>query len=575
MSYDLMFNKANELYLSGDFDNAELLYRNILEAVPENADVLNMLGLTAQAKNLHKQAVSYFLNAIKFAPKHLPLYFNLAVSYQNLEQYIQAIDAYNKVIELNPNIKETYNNIAAIYEKLNKPQKAIEFYNKAVSLDENYIEPLINIAVLQKDITKLEDLKLKFPQSHLPYYYLGLNYFNENNFSKALELISQADSIENNITEIKLLKAKIYFALEDIQSASENFYLTLKLNDKCVEAYVALANIENNEKYYLKALDLEPNNLQAIANYANLLYKQNRTLEALEEYRKAVILNPDLPEISNNLALILKDIGEYEQALDLMLNAFVKNKQQKDFWINMSETLVLLYQKDKSKAMQIAKQWQSLDETNVFANHIVASFEGKNTNYDNLYSQELFDIFAPNYDLTMQKINYAVLDKIAELNIDFNGNILDLGCGTGAFAEKFLNQNSKITGIDISQNMLNIANKKQCYHKLLKEDITDFLAKNTFTYDYVVALDVFEYIPDIKNIVSYCKNATMVFNIEKAPDNVADYILSFSGRHQHNPEYVKEILKNAGYTNIKTYALVLRKENDQPVDGVLFVANKN
>lgn len=570
-----MFNKANELYLSGDFDNAEMIYRNILEAVPENADVLNMLGLTAQAKNIDKQAVSYFLNAIKFAPKHLPLYFNLAISYQNLKQYIQALDAYNKVLELNPNIKEAYNNIGAIYEKLGKTQKAIEFYQKAISLDENYVEPAINIAVLQNNISELENLKFKFNQSYLPYYYLGLQYFNENKLNNSLDLILQADNIENNVAEIKLLKAKIYLALYDIPNATENFYLTLKLNDKCVEAYVNLANIENNEKYYLKALDLEPNNLQAIANYANLLYKQNRTLEALEEYRKAVILNPDLPEVSNNLALILKDIGEYEQALDLLLNAFIKNKHQKDFWINIAETLVLLYQKDSKKALEIANQWHSLDTTNVFANHIVASFEGKISNYDSSYSQELFDAFAQNYDDTMQKINYAVLDKIAELNIDFNGNILDLGCGTGAFAEKFRNINTQITGIDISQKMLDIASAKHIYHKLIKDDITDFLSEKTLDYDYIVALDVFEYMPNIENIISYCKNITIIFNIEKANPEVNNYAISYSGRYQHNPEYVKEILKNAGYTNIKTYDLVLRKENDQPVDGVLFIANKN
>ena len=66
MSYDLMFQKANSLYINGSLDEAEQLYRHILEAVPENPDVLNMMGLTAQAKNMHQQAVSYFSQALKF-----------------------------------------------------------------------------------------------------------------------------------------------------------------------------------------------------------------------------------------------------------------------------------------------------------------------------------------------------------------------------------------------------------------------------------------------------------------------------------------------------------------------------
>ena len=127
MSYDLMFQKANELYSAGLIDEAEQIYRNILEAVPENPDILNMMGLTAQAKNLHQQAISYFSQAIKLSPKHLPLYFNLAFSYQCLQKYIQAIEAYNKVIELNPNIKEAYNNLT-LYKQKKYGSKSVNIY---------------------------------------------------------------------------------------------------------------------------------------------------------------------------------------------------------------------------------------------------------------------------------------------------------------------------------------------------------------------------------------------------------------------------------------------------------------
>ena len=121
--------------------------------------------------------------------------------------------------------------------------------------------------------------------------------------------------------------------------------------------------------------------------------------------------------------------------------------------------------------------------------------------------------------------------------------------------------------------MLDIAAKKGLYHKLIKTDIVDFLAKNNFKYDFIVASDVFEYVPDIKSMVSHLNGASLIFNIEKAIDNVNDYMLSFSGRFQHNPDYVTAILTDAGYTNIKTYDINLRQENAEPVEGVLFIAH--
>lgn len=44
MSYDLLFRRAVDFHQNGEFDKAEMLYRQILETVPENPEVLNLLG---------------------------------------------------------------------------------------------------------------------------------------------------------------------------------------------------------------------------------------------------------------------------------------------------------------------------------------------------------------------------------------------------------------------------------------------------------------------------------------------------------------------------------------------------
>lgn len=56
MSYDLLFRRAVDFHQNGEFDKAEMLYRQILETVPENPEVLNLLGLIAQIKGIHQEA---------------------------------------------------------------------------------------------------------------------------------------------------------------------------------------------------------------------------------------------------------------------------------------------------------------------------------------------------------------------------------------------------------------------------------------------------------------------------------------------------------------------------------------
>ena len=315
MSYDLMFKNANDLYAAGAFTQAENLYRQILQVNPYNPDVLNMLGLIAHAKGLFEQACDYFYKALQITPNHQPLYFNLAVSLQALHKLTEAKNAYLHLIKLNPNIKEAFNNLGGVYEELQEYDEAKKCYRQALTLDASYVEAAANLAVLQNDVSSLLQLTVEYPQNALAYYYIALVNFNKVAYDVSQKYILKALQYDTSSYEIYLLAAQISLKNKDTKQAAEYFRLTLQLNNTCVPALINLATLEQNEDLFKKALDLEPNNADAHANYAALLYSQKRTVEALEEYRKAVIINPNIPEISNNLALILKDMGDYGQAL--------------------------------------------------------------------------------------------------------------------------------------------------------------------------------------------------------------------------------------------------------------------
>lgn len=80
MGYNLLFQQALGFHEQGRLNEAENIYRQILETAPNNPDILNLLGLIAQQKGLHAQAVDYFYQAIRLAPGHAPFHFNLALS---------------------------------------------------------------------------------------------------------------------------------------------------------------------------------------------------------------------------------------------------------------------------------------------------------------------------------------------------------------------------------------------------------------------------------------------------------------------------------------------------------------
>ncbi len=573
MSFDVMYKKATDLYQTGAHEQAERICRQLLCFVPENSDVLNLLGLISAAKNDHKTALIYYNDALKTAKNPLSVYFNMALSQTMLHAYIPAIQAYEEILKTAPSTKEVYNNLADIYKKIKEPQKATEAYKKVLSLDKENVTALVGLAEIQNDLDTLKNLSARFEGSALPAFHAALLLFDQKDYKGALDFALTADK-RLEAFEIKNLLAQIYLKLEDKEKAVSYFHFAKVLFPQSIDALLNLAVLEENEDYFKKAASLAPDNYRIYLAYGDFLYQNGRRIEALETYHKAVLRNADDPALSNNVALVLKDLGDFKGALDLMMNAFLLAPDNIDISVNIAETLVLLYQNEPNEARKIAKLWQKNAPDNVFAGRICACFEKQPVANDTAYAETLFDQFADVYEDRMQDINYAAFDAMKGLNIDLQGQILDLGCATGTAGLRFKGQNNTFTGVDISQKMLQKADEKRLYANLIKSDILSFLKHNTQKFDCILCLDVAEYMQNFAEVITWCQKTApkLIFTFEKAPKEVKDFLLYKTARYQHNPDFMADACTKAGYKKITKHALVLRKENGKNVDGFLFVA---
>lgn len=578
MSYNLMFQKAVELQQNGALNEAEQLYRQILETAPDNADVLNLLGLIAQTRGLHSEAIGYFYRAAASAPKHFPIFFNLGISLAAVGRPIEAIEAYKKALQLKPDLKEAFLCLGNTYWQINRNEEAADAFQNALKLDADYTDAAVNLAEIQNDEAALQQLAQKNHQDARPFYYLGRRRFAEQKYSEALPDLQKADALLVS-AEIKTLLAETFLALQQNDKALPLFYQALQLNPHDADAALHIADLEAEnqnfgeaEKYYKKAAELNPESVQAHANYANMLCKRKRTLEALEEYRAAVRLAPEQPELSYNLAIILKTLEDYEQALALMFNAFYLAPQHADWSLNIAETIIIFYGKAPEKALKIAENWYNKMPENVVTKHLWAALNGKIPDNETEYNRLLFDVFADNYEQTLQNIGYSAAVKIAEAAPDLSGKILDLGCGTGLAGEKIKNPANELYGIDLSAAMLEAARAKNIYKQLEQAEAVTYLLQHKNEFSAITAADVFCYFGDLRPLLDAAAPTRIVFSAE-TDGQAENYKIQPNGRYKHNPLYIENVLKQAGYQNIKKYPLVLRKENNQDVSGMIFDAS--
>ena len=582
MSYDLMFQKAIELQNNGALNEAEDIYLKMLEAMPENSDVWNLLGLIAQSKGNAGRAADCFLAAIRYAPAPFaPHFFNLGLAYRSLNKKREALDALQRAVDLQPDLKEAWNFLGLCEEETGDHAGAVKSFCRALDIDGGYLEARANLCFYTKDketLFKLADEREDDFQANLLAADMAGSPAQKEHY------LRRAVAASPFHTGGLLALAAQRMAAGDMAEALQLYHKVLNLDANSVEAILGLADIylargetDKAENYYTKSFDIRRDIAGAHLNYGILLYRQKRFSEALEEYRAAAVLAPETPEISYNLAQILKETGDYEEALGLMFNAHQRAPERREFSANIMETLTMLAGENAELALKIAENWQKLEPDNIFSKRILAGISGMNATPDDdkAYAEQLFDLFAETYDETMARLEPKIISEFKRLHGDIHGRALDLGCGTGLAADALKNDGNVFYGVDISDAMLAAARQKGRYEKLIKSDIAAYLKKNppAGKFDIVLAFDVFCYFGALEESAGLLKGAETWFSTEAADDSeTQDFFLAAGGRYKHKKSYVLKTLAAAGFARIEAFPLTLRRENGQDVPGFLFKA---
>lgn len=109
---------------------------------------------------------------------------------------------------------------------------------------------------------------------------------------------------------------------------------------------------------------------------------------------------------------------------------------------------------------------------------------------------------------TLHEMNPVRLKFVQDkVNLN-NQKLLDIGCGGGIFTESAAQAGAKVTGIDLSEDLLEVA-KLHLYESKLNIDYQhisaeDFASKNQNKYDIITCFELLEHVPDPSSIVKAC-----------------------------------------------------------------------
>jgi predicted TPR repeat methyltransferase len=128
----------------GDMDNAELIYRKILEVLPEQPDALNFLGMITMHRGRIEEAVDLISRSIEIDSAHGERYNNLGNVLLAAERVPEATAAYEQAIAKSPASAAAYSNLGVIYRAQGRLDDAERAYCRALELDPTSVEAYNN-----------------------------------------------------------------------------------------------------------------------------------------------------------------------------------------------------------------------------------------------------------------------------------------------------------------------------------------------------------------------------------------------------------------------------------------------
>jgi predicted TPR repeat methyltransferase len=329
------------------------------------------------------------------------------------------------------------------------------------------------------------------------------------------------------------------------------------------------------EARFAAALSLAPGRPSVLTNLGAARLKLGRLDDALADLEQAIAAEPDNAEALGHAGTALAELGRPERALAMFDRAVAAQPASPLVWLLRGNVLRELGRRDEAAESFRASLRHGGDAgLNAFYLAGLAAAPAPQS-APRGYVEALFDNYAGGFDAHLvQALKYdapqRLLQPLAAQGRRF-AHALDLGCGTGLCGPWLRRVADRVTGIDLSRNMLERARVQGVYDALAQADVLDWLRACQDAHDCVVAADVFIYVGALDAVFAELgrlmpPGAQFCFSVEESGG--AELELRASLRYAHSEAYVRRLADACGFRVRQLERHPVRTEREGPIPGL-------
>jgi len=228
-----MMNEAIEHHRAGRREDAERLYRSVLQQVPDQPDALNLLGVLAVDGGRKEMAVDLIGRAVARRPMDANIRNNIGNAMFMQRRYDEAQEHLEQAIVLQENFAEAIFNLAKTIRMKGDLAEARHYYERVLELKPDHPAAMAGIAHTYEDqgeMKRAEELYLevmeKFPDRSPGYR--GISHVrkwkgDEPEIAKMIEFFENDEARPSDRISISYALGKIHDDLKDFDKAFEYY----------------------------------------------------------------------------------------------------------------------------------------------------------------------------------------------------------------------------------------------------------------------------------------------------------------------------------------------------------------
>ncbi|HEX4193040.1 MAG TPA: tetratricopeptide repeat protein [Stellaceae bacterium] len=309
------FNEALRLHQSGQFVEAERLYRQILTRDPRHADSLHLLGVLAYQRGEPQSAIDLIAQAIAINDAVPFFHNNRGLALVALGRTDEAAAHYERALALKGDYVEALSNLGNVRQMQGRGEEAIGFHKRALAHNPDYAEGQMNLGNALREQNKPDEAVARYQRAIAlrPDYVEAMNNLGNalhdlGKLGEARAIYERALALRADFAEARSNLGNVLHEMGELDAAVTQFERAIALRPDYAEAQNGLGLVLDKKGDYDEAiacfehaLAAQPDDVDSLNNLGAALQNRGRLDEAIARYERALALQPDYAEARKNL----------------------------------------------------------------------------------------------------------------------------------------------------------------------------------------------------------------------------------------------------------------------------------